>query len=73
MDTLSENTQLIVAVHLNNDTMVVMKKVNEVKIKFLGGHDFLAVIADDHTSYFNIDNIVNFEVEDMENQESENG
>ena len=73
MDKPSENTQSMIAVHLNNDTMVVMKKVNEVKIKFLGGHDFLAVIADGQTSYFNLDNIVNFEVEDMENQESENG
>jgi len=66
-------TQKMVAVHLINDTMVVMKKVNKLKARLIGGHDFLVVIADSQTSYFNLDNIVEFEVEDMENQENENG
>ena len=72
MEKPSENKQTMVKVWLNNDTMHILKKVNEVNVKFLGGHDFLAVIANGNSSYFNIDNVVKFEVEDMENRESEN-
>ena len=73
MDKPSKNRQSIITVHLNNDVLIVMKKVNKIKARLIGGHDFLAIIADGHTSYFNFDNIIEFEVENMENQESENG